>query len=140
MKLLVPYDGSPQSDKALDTAVHLAQGMGGTIVVVNVVPDLCLMSEEIPAGDCDAVSRALDMNGSVALHRADEKLKGSGVEVETVMKSGRIVDSILDVAQERSIDCIVIGAHGRHKALRMLLGSVSSKVAELSSCNVLIVK
>lgn len=140
MKLLVPYDGSPQSDKALDTAVQLAEGMGGTIVVVNVVPDLCLMSEEIPAGDCDAVSRALDKNGDVALHRAGERLKGAHIGMETVMKSGRIVDAILDVAQEKAIDCIVIGAHGRHKALRMLLGSVSSKVAELSSCNVLIVK
>lgn len=140
MKLLVPHDGSAQSDKALEVAMQFIQGMGGSIVLVHVVPDLCLMTEELSEGDCDAVAHALDANARAAMRHALERLAEGGISVETVMRNGRIVDAILDVAGEKEVDCIVVGAHGRHKAVRMLLGSVSSKVAELATCNVFIVK
>ena len=63
-----------------------------------------------------------------------------GLAAELLVKEGRPADGILDAADEVDADLIVIGSTGKHGALRMLMGSVSSRVAEYSTRSVLIVK
>jgi len=52
---------------------------------------------------------------------------------------GQSKRSIISWAQERNIDLIVMGSHGRHGVER-LLGSVSNAVLHKATCDVLIVK
>jgi nucleotide-binding universal stress UspA family protein len=58
------------------------------------------------------------------------------VEVAT----GQTVDTIVRVAEERNVDLIVIGTHGRTGLQHVLLGSVPKKVVRLAPCPVLTVR
>ena len=140
MKILVAHDGSEKADKALDVAAGIAGKSGGTLIIVNVVPDLCLSSEEIGAEGCALVSRSLSDEAGGAMRKVTARLAEQGIPAELVIKDGRPADGILDAADEVGADLIVIGSTGKHGALRMLMGSVSSRVAEYSTRSVLIVK
>lgn len=140
MKILVAHDGSAKADKALDTAADIAGKFGASVVVVNVVPDLCLSSEEIGEESCELVSRSLSDEAGGAMRKVTARLAGKGVQAELLVKEGRPADVILDVADAIDADLIVIGSTGKHGAMRMLMGSVSSRVAEYAARNVLIVK
>ena len=64
----------------------------------------------------------------------------AGVEVETFAREGDPADAILDVAEERNADLIVVGNKGMTGAKRFLLGSVPNKVSHHAPCCVLIIR
>jgi len=69
-----------------------------------------------------------------------EKGKKIGVEVETLVVEGIPAKEILDVAEERKIDIIVMGTLGRTGLERLLLGSVAEKVIRHAPCPVFVVR
>jgi nucleotide-binding universal stress UspA family protein len=75
------------------------------------------------------------------LREAKEIAEGAGVkEVNVHPREGDPADAILDVAEERSSDLIVVGNKGMSGAKRFLLGSVPNKVSHHAPCSVLIVR
>jgi nucleotide-binding universal stress UspA family protein len=62
------------------------------------------------------------------------------VRVEHFLEEGDPATGILQAAQERKCDLIVMGTHGRTGLGRVLLGSVAEKVVRGASCPVLTVK
>ena len=69
-----------------------------------------------------------------------EVANGSGVSVQTFSREGDPADAILDVAEERDADLIVVGNKGMTGAKRFLLGSVPNKVSHHAPCSVLIIR
>ena len=70
-----------------------------------------------------------------------EQIKQAGVpDVETFAREGDPADAILDVAEEKGADLIVVGNKGMTGARRFLLGSVPNKVSHHAPCNVMIVR
>jgi nucleotide-binding universal stress UspA family protein len=138
MKLLVAHDGSEQSDKALDKAASLALLSKGSVVVLSVVPDLCMM--ELSDNDCKQMYKIMTEESEKKLNTTKDDLSKKGIEIETVVKFGNAAETIIKTCNDRNIDMIVIGSHGRHGAKKFLLGSVSSKVVDHSPCDVLVVK
>jgi nucleotide-binding universal stress UspA family protein len=67
-------------------------------------------------------------------------LRAAGVEVETLAREGDPADAILDVAEQRDADLIVVGNKGMTGAERFLLGSVPNKVSHHAPCSVLIIR
>jgi nucleotide-binding universal stress UspA family protein len=63
-----------------------------------------------------------------------------GVAVKAFVLSGRPADAIIETAQEKNADLIVLGSHGRTGVERLLMGSVAERVIVLASCPVLVVK
>jgi len=62
------------------------------------------------------------------------------VAVETRAREGDPADAILDVAEERGADLIVVGNRGMAGAKRFLLGSVPNKVSHHAPCSVMIIR
>jgi nucleotide-binding universal stress UspA family protein len=70
-----------------------------------------------------------------------ERVKEGGISnVETFAREGDPADAILDVAEEKGADLIVVGNKGMTGARRFLLGSVPNKVSHHAPCNVMIVR
>jgi len=61
------------------------------------------------------------------------------VDIETQVRDGRVVPSILDVVQNMKADVVVIGTHGRGGVQRLALGSVAEKIVRTAPCPVLVV-
>ena len=67
---------------------------------------------------------------------ADKK----GVNVETIVRDGNTASEILKIVKTKDIDLIVLGSHGRGSISKMLVGSVSEKIASTARCSVLVVR
>ena len=74
------------------------------------------------------------------LEAAASEIRAAGVEVEVFALQGDPADAILDVAEERGSDLIVVGNKGMTGAKRFLLGSVPNKVSHHAPCSVLIIR
>ncbi|HEU0318311.1 MAG TPA: universal stress protein, partial [Solirubrobacteraceae bacterium] len=75
------------------------------------------------------------------LSDAAEVAKELGVSrVNTFAREGDPADAILDVAEERDADLIVVGNKGMTGAKRFLLGSVPNKISHHAPCSVLIIR
>ena len=74
------------------------------------------------------------------LEAAAAEIRAAGVAVEVFARQGDPADAILDVAEERGSDLIVVGNKGMTGAKRFLLGSVPNKVSHHAPCSVLIIR
>ncbi|OGT45728.1 MAG: hypothetical protein A3E83_04655 [Gammaproteobacteria bacterium RIFCSPHIGHO2_12_FULL_41_20] len=75
-----------------------------------------------------------------AQNKLDLLSKQFGIEkTNQVLKLGQIKAMILEVAEERNVDLIVCGSHGRH-GIRLLLGSIANAILHGAKCDVLTVR
>lgn len=140
MKILLAHDGSSQADKAMERAIMIAGKFDAAMTVVSVAPDFCLPSVELSREECENVSRALTAETEAQLKKVTASVSSKGIKAESVLLEGNAADMILETAEELHPDLIVVGSHGKSGAKKFLFGSVSSKVAEHATCDVLIVK
>lgn len=117
-KILVAYDGSPHSTKALEAGAEIAQKMQLPITVVMVSED--------------------DKSGDKCLTNAKEILGKFNVTHDTLQKSGDTVDSILDVCKNGEFDLLVMGAYGHSKIREFVLGGTTVQIMRKSNCPVLL--
>jgi nucleotide-binding universal stress UspA family protein len=136
-RILATHDGSKASDKAVQTAIALAQQFRATLTVISVIPELYLT--ELVEMDRVRILDTLTADAKKTLERI--KAKATGVpSLKTVIKYGRPAEEILAAAARVKADLIVTGSHGRHGAEKFFLGSVSSKVVDHAACSVFVVK
>lgn len=138
--VLVPSDGSPQSDDAL---VHaLEEFDGATITLLHVIDPIDAgysTSVGMPGGSEEWYENAKEQSEAVfedAQAIADEY----GVELDTRREMGRPARAIVDVADEGEFDQIVMGSHGRSGVSRILLGSVAETVVRRATIPVTVVR
>lgn len=140
--ILVPLDGSPASEEALEPALRMARATRATITLLSVVR-LPQRFGEGPvartAGEDDAAEgyrKAETYVMDVAARLARE-----GVAVRPLVRVGMHPAAIiLDVAAAIGADLIAMATHGRSRLQRMTVGSVSDKVLRASPTPVLLVQ
>jgi nucleotide-binding universal stress UspA family protein len=142
--IVVGTDGSDTAKEAVRQAAELAKAVGASILLVSAyepVPESRLTQErtEVPTDVSWMVNPREDVQG--VLDEEAERIRGNGVAtVETYAREGDPADAILDVAEEKNADLIVVGNKGMTGARRFLLGSVPNKVSHHAPCNVMIVR
>jgi nucleotide-binding universal stress UspA family protein len=141
--IVVGTDGSDTATQAVRQAVELAQAVGGRLDLVSAyepVPAQRLNEErrQTPEDMQWAISPREDVDAM--LQAAAAPAQEAGVAVELFARQGDPADAILDVAEEREADLIVVGNKGMTGAKRFLLGSVPNKVSHHAPCSVLIVR
>ncbi|NHN61382.1 MULTISPECIES: universal stress protein [Halorussus] len=136
-RILVPTDGSDQSERAFEQALDLALTYDAELHLLNVVDVSAL------AGEFDAVTvvDSLEESGRQLTHRLRDRAEEAGVEtVETLVREGVPYSTILDYADDNDVDLVVMGTHGRTGLDRYLLGSVTERVVRKSDVPVLTVR
>ncbi|MBA2349926.1 MAG: universal stress protein [Solirubrobacterales bacterium] len=141
--IVVGTDGSDTAHRAVAQAVDLASSLGARLEIVSAFEPVsrARLREErqtVPEEMQWMVNAREDVEAT--LREAAEQAEGSGVAVETHARQGDPADAILDVAEERGSDLIVVGNKGMTGAKRFLLGSVPNKVSHHAPCSVLIIR
>jgi nucleotide-binding universal stress UspA family protein len=136
-KILVPLDGSEYSLHALEKAVQIAKKFDGKITLINVYS---VSSFNVTPSQVFAYVLEIRKSGESILAEGEKIVKAEGIQVETLLKEGHIVEEILKKATVGNFDLIVIGAKGISRLKEILLGSVSHGVTTHAPCPVLIVK
>jgi nucleotide-binding universal stress UspA family protein len=141
--IVVGTDGSGTAGEAVRQATELAQAIGAKVHLVSAfepVGNQRLREErqQVPEDMSWMVNQREDVDAT--LRDAAEKIKEAGVDVETYARQGDPADAILDVAEEKNADLIVVGNKGMSGAKRFLLGSVPNKVSHHAPCSVMIIR
>ena len=123
--IVVGTDGSATAGEAVRQAMELATSVGAMVYLVSAyepTPEGRLRDEraQIPADLQWMVNPREDVDAT--LKAGAEAIRASGVNVETLAREGDPADAILDVAEEKNADLIVIGNKGMTGAKRFLLG------------------
>jgi nucleotide-binding universal stress UspA family protein len=134
--ILVGYDGSEPSDRALDRAIELAAQTGAELVVTSAAEPTDRMggfggTRDVGPGDIEEVHEALG--------KAQSRLQAKGATARLVEAHGDAADMIVQVAKDKEANLIVVGHRGINVAQRALLGSVSTKVVNHADRDVLVV-
>ena len=132
--IVVGYDGRPGSQAALDEAVRLAEQLGAPLVVVfswHVSP---------AGGEVQDLEAAVEERGRAVLAEALARLEGSEVAVGTEMLARPPADGLLEVADARDAQMVVVGSTGEGPLRGILVGSTSYKLLHLSARPVLVVR
>ena len=133
-KILVAYDGSEYSKKALREAIDIVKKFSGSVTVLHVFWEP-LASRRIEGME------VRDQPAMRLMEDAEKMLKASSVKYEMRSEnSSQIPDVILKVAKEGDFDSIALGSRGMGGARAWLLGSVSSRIAAEAEKTVIIAK
>jgi nucleotide-binding universal stress UspA family protein len=142
--IVVGTDGSETAGKAVREAIELAKSVGASLDIVSAYEPVSSqrLREEARQAPQDlqwTITPREDVEATLA--EAAESAAAAGLgEVETYAREGDPADAILDVAEERGSDLIVVGNKGMTGAKRFLLGSVPNKVSHHAPCSVMIIR
>lgn len=141
-QILVPTDGSDAVQTALDKAFDLASTYDSTVHVVHVVEDhrpVARLDETVATGSTDIMEH-LEGFGKEAINEVIAEAEERDITAETAILHGNPSDEIIDYADEKGIDLIVMSTHGRTGLRRALLGSVTENVSRHADVSVLIAR
>jgi len=133
--IVLAYDGSTFSNKALQEALRLAKCSGGSLLILSIVDITDEFESEAP-GLTDKMTEKLLKMAQKALGKAVTAKVKAKAEVHV----GDAYEMIVDIAKKKKADVIVMGSHGRTGLTRLLMGSVTSRVIGHAPCSVLVVK
>ena len=142
-KILVPLDGSILSEGAIAPALEVARRFGATVLLfrTSVLPEHLMVSPVpvSPATYAEIEESILETTREY-LEATKTRFAEAGVTLETAQSSGEAAREILELAQTRGIDLIVMSTHGRSGFQRWLFGSVAEKVMRHAPCPVLAIR
>lgn len=148
-KILIGIDGSDSSLNAANYAIDLSKKFNSEIILLSIVPS------KIHHGDSSGV---FGMVSQSYLNEYKKEAEKWFIEITDNAKNEEYTDiekriktdvittpfsiaaSILNYAEERNVDLIIIGTRGNSGLKKMLLGSVASDVITYSYCPVLVIK
>jgi nucleotide-binding universal stress UspA family protein len=133
--IVLGFDDTEPSKRALERATQLAQAFGAKLIVTSVAP--ILIGAGRSAGPVDPVDSPAEHKRE--LDDARKVLEGTNIEVEFVPAIGEPADTIVELADERGADVIVVGTREPGVVERLLGQSVSGSVARHAHCDVWIV-
>ncbi len=139
--ILVPIDFSVHSRNALKYAVPLAEEFSASLHLVYVVEptiypaDLGFGQVVLPGLEDELRQKAAD-----ELRQLIEGEIGSGIVATASVRTGSPHQEILDEADERSVDLIVVASHGHSGVEQILFGSTADRIVHNAKCPVLTVR
>jgi nucleotide-binding universal stress UspA family protein len=141
-RIIVPLDGSDSSFRAAKYAIKIAKMANAEIIFVHAVVNT-------PYGDVRGAGVMITAYIKEARELAElwyvnagNMASNEGVKfvAETILDVASAADSIVNFAESKKADLIVIGTKGRTGLKRLLLGSVASGVVTHASCPVLVTR
>ncbi|MES2025979.1 MAG: universal stress protein [Pseudomonadota bacterium] len=144
-KILIPTDGSPLSDKAVDTAIEFVQKLGGELVILSVAEPYLYtgMMEGAGVFPIDPVLYD-DKVAALAqkhLDKIEATTRAKGIKSRTVVSIGlNPYEEIVKIAEEYKCDAIFMASHGRKGLNKLFVGSETQKVLAHTTLPVLVLR
>ena len=152
MKVLCAVDGSEFSNRAIEAVGTLFHQALKELRLIHVIDDLHLKQglkkERVKARNMKKILGALEEDAKKILEASKQKAAlaicqsttSPFVTIKTVLGRGHVTDAIINEAQKRKADIIVMGSRGLSDIKGYLMGSVSRKVLVHAPCSVLTIK
>ncbi len=136
-KILIATDGSHGGEAATRLGGDVASNHDSEVLLVHVVP-LPPLVYGVDQPISDEVTTYLEDVAEKTISASTAILDELGVKHEQIVRPGRAADVILEIAEERDVDMIVVGHRGLGAMRRFVLGSVTSKLSHAARCALLL--
>lgn len=136
-RILVAVDGSKHSDKVVDTAIEYAKMLRAKVILVHCHKKFPTILGE-PQRNEAIVSTLRTAEATIAPF--SKRLGEADIDYEERLMEEPAGSIIPDVAKIEKCDLIIVGSRGRTNLEGLLLGSVTNRVLQTTSCSVLVVK
>jgi nucleotide-binding universal stress UspA family protein len=150
--ILIAHDFSDLSGPVLRYSSDLAKAWQAKLLLLHTEPPQTGYIYYSPGytyhgilgfGLDESVRREIEVeqlrNDKHALELIEKRLRDDGVEVEAMLMTGDPAQAILETAEERDVDMIVVGAHAHGAFYKLLFGCVDSELVRRASCPVLVI-
>ena len=134
--ILYATDLSRHSTEALPYALSIARKYGSTIFAVNVI-SLSPFQASSPTLALQAISSQAVREASEAMAKLEPQLQA--IPHEVLIRKGDIWNELSAIIDNKGIDLVVVGTHGRTGVSKLLMGSVAEKIFRQAPCPVLTV-
>jgi nucleotide-binding universal stress UspA family protein len=134
--IVLAFDGSEYSEKALLRAKAIAERFDATLWLVHVFRN---PSDLLGYTDFEKIYAKRKGAAQAVMDDARQKLGRTTFTVQEELQEGNETDSILKVAENCTADLIVMGTRGLGAVKGFLVGSVSRKVIHYAACPVMVV-
>jgi nucleotide-binding universal stress UspA family protein len=134
--ILVPFDGSEFSRKALVRACELSKTDSSEITVLYVIPRY---EEMVGFFKTESIWKSLSDEAERILASARQIVSGTGLNTATVVRDGNAGEEIIGTAESLKSDLIVMGTYGWRGVDKALMGSTPERFIMNASCPVLAV-
>jgi nucleotide-binding universal stress UspA family protein len=143
--ILIATDGSKSSQKAVLQGMELAKLMGAKVYALYVLDKNAYIPPTLETpiylgSKWDITEKTLRQEGDDAIRYANDVAKNKGIDFEGVVIEGNPANAILEFAEQKKVNLIIMGTFGKDGLERFLLGSVTDKVIRHSKSSVLVVK
>lgn len=145
--ILIATDGSELAEKGVDQGVALAKETGAKVIFVSVTELLPSYGIVVAAEWASSPAafqeyrEAITKAATEILSKAKAKAMEIGVSAEAVhVENQSPAQGIVEAANAKNVDLIVIASHGRRGVNKLLLGSQAAEVLSLSTVPVLVIK
>jgi nucleotide-binding universal stress UspA family protein len=140
--ILMPTDGSEHSEKAILRGIELAKLCGAKVTGIHVMPDYRMLvasaDMESPAGVDENMDEQARSQAERFLAFVQRSADAAGVPCDTVIAQRQHpYDAIVDTANQRGCDLIVMTARHRKGLVSLIMGNEASRVLHRASIPVL---
>jgi nucleotide-binding universal stress UspA family protein len=137
-RILVAYDGSDGAEAALRQGLGLARALGAELTCVLVEEPLPHYAASI--SEVKGAKERIDEHFRALAKRARDAATLVGIEMETLIRQGHEVETIVTTAKEGAFDLLVVGYHGHSAILGRIMGSTAQSIVRLAPCPVLLAR
>ncbi len=135
--LLVPFDGSDSSQKALLRACDLSKSDGSEVSVLYVIPRY---EEMVDFFKTESIKKSLYQEAERIAEGAKKIAASRSVSIKAVVQEGHASEKVVELAGTFKHDLIVMGTHGWRGVNKAIMGSTAERIIAHANCPVLIVK
>lgn len=139
MNIILPVDFGEKTDQLVDEAVKFAKEVNGKINLIHVAPtDIGFAIGDMGYQYFPEVEENEIREELVLLNKIHQKILAQNIDCEHILKQGIAKDIILEYAQDKKADFIVMGSHGRSGIYDVFVGSLTKGITKSSKIPVLV--
>lgn len=135
--ILVPFDGSEFSQKALNRSCQLSKINGAAITAMYVIPRYEEMVEFFKS---ESIKKSLLQEAQKIMDKAKGIASNIGASIKVEIQEGQAAERIIETAKKLKNDLIVMGNYGYSGVNKAIMGSTTERVIINASCPILIVR
>lgn len=138
--IVFPVDFSDSTDQLVQAAIDFAKRTNGKIFLIHVAPsDIGFAIGDMgfqyfPEVEQNEIKEELKL-----LNNLEQQILAQDVECEHLLRQGIAKDVILEYAEEKKADFIVMGSHGRSGIYDVFVGSLTKDLTKSSKIPVLVI-
>lgn len=137
--VVCPVNGTEVSDKAIEHAAYISRVSGARVLLIHIMEKWRGAGHIVTdSGEWEKIHKEWLDEGRATLEKETEKLRALGAaHVDTVLREGEASHEIIDVAEARKADLIIMATHRYSPIGKLFAGSVTDYVTRKAPCPVL---